>query len=94
MHLKSIYALSIYALNFRTVNFLSLFLSFILSDGTQGNKHTEQFPSTDGEGQSHSSHNHYAAEKLTLCLGFQSLYFITCKDITLDTYFPPSVSNL
>ena len=72
MHLKSIYALSIYALNFRTVNFLSLFLSFILSDGTQGNKHTEQFSGTDGEGQSHSSHNHYAAEKLTLCIGFQS----------------------
>ena len=72
MHLKSIYALSIYALNFRIVNFLSLFLSFILSDGTQGNKHTEQFPGTDGEGQSHSSHNHYAAEKLTLCIGFQS----------------------
>ena len=72
MHLKSIYALSIYALNFRTVNFLSLFLSFILSDGTQGNKHTEQFPGTDGEGQSHSSHNHYVAEKLTLCIGFQS----------------------
>ena len=72
MHLKSIYALSIYALNFRTVNFLSLFLSFILSDGIQGNKHTEQFPGTDGEGQSHSSHNHYAAEKLTLCIGFQS----------------------
>ena len=72
MHLKSIYALSIYALNFRTVNFLSLFLFFILSDGTQGNKHTEQFPGTDGEGQSHSSHNHYAAEKLTLCIGFQS----------------------
>ena len=67
MHLKSIYALSIYA-----VNFLPLFLSFILSDGTQGNKHTEQFPVTDGEGQSHSSHNHYAAEKLTLCIGFQS----------------------
>ena len=67
MHLKSIYALSIYALNF-----LSLFLSFILSDGTKGNKHTEQFPGTDGEGQSHSSHNHYAAEKLTLCIGFQS----------------------
>ena len=67
MHLKSIYALSIYALNF-----LSLFLSFILSDGTHGNKHTEQFPGTDGEGQSHSSHNHYAAEKLTLCIGFQS----------------------
>ena len=72
MHLKSIYALSIYALNIHTVNFLSLFLSFILSDGTQGNKHTEQFPDTDGEGQSHSSHNHYAAEKLTLCIGFQS----------------------
>ena len=51
---------------------LSLFLSFFLSDGTQGNKHTEQFPGTDGEGQSHSSHNHYAAEKLTLCIGFQS----------------------
>ena len=67
MHLKSIYALSIYALNF-----LSLFLSFILFDGTQGNKHTEQFPGTDGEGKSHSSHNHYAAEKLTLCIGFQS----------------------
>ena len=72
MHLKSIYALSIYALNICTVNFLSLFLSFFLSDGTQGNKHTEQFPGTDGEGQSHSSHNHYAAEKLTLCIGFQS----------------------
>ena len=67
MHLKSISAL-----NIRTVNFLYLFLSFILSDGTQGNKHTEQFPGTDGEGQSHSSHNHYAAEKLTLCIGFQS----------------------
>ena len=67
MHLKSIYAL-----NIRTVNFLSLFLSFILSDGTQGNKHTEQFSGIDGEGQSHSSHNHYAAEKLTLCIGFQS----------------------
>ena len=63
MHLKSIYALNIYVLNF---------LSFFLSDGTQGNKHTEQFPGTDGEGQSHSSHNHYAAEKLTLCIGFQS----------------------
>ena len=67
MHLKSIYALSIYALSF-----LPVFLSFILSDGTRGNKHTEQFPGTDGEGQSHSSHNHYAAEKLTLCIGFQS----------------------
>ena len=67
MHLKSVYALSIYALTF-----LPLFLSFILSDGTQGNKHTEQFPGTDGEGQSHSSHNNYAAEKLTLCIGFQS----------------------
>ena len=44
----------------------SFFISFFLSDGTQGNKHTEQFPGTDGEGQSHSSHNHYAAEKLTL----------------------------
>ena len=42
------------------------------TDGTQGNKHTEQFPVTDGEGQSHSNHNHYAAEKLTLCIGFQS----------------------
>ena len=52
--------------------FLYLFISFFLSDGTQGNKHTEQFPGTDGEGQSHSSHNHYAAEKLTLCIGFQS----------------------
>ena len=51
---------------------LSLFLSFFLSDGTQGNKHTEQFSGTDDEGQSHSSHNHYAAEKLTLCIGFQS----------------------
>ena len=51
---------------------LSFFISFFLSDGTQGNKHTEQFPGTDGEGQSHSSHNHYAAEKLTLCIGFQS----------------------
>ena len=39
IQLKSIYALNIYALNF-----LSLFLSFFLSDGTQGNKHTEQFP--------------------------------------------------
>ena len=67
MHLKSIYALSIYALTF-----LPLFLSLILSDGTEGNKHAEQFPGTDGEGQSHSSHNHYAAEKLTLCIGFQS----------------------
>ena len=46
--------------------------NFFLSDGNQRNKHTEQFPSTDGEGQSHSSHNHYAAEKLTLCIGFQS----------------------
>ena len=71
MHLKSIYALRIYALNFLSL-FLSSILSFILSDGTQGNKHTEQFPGTDGEGQSHSSHNHYAAEKLTLCIGFQS----------------------
>ena len=53
-------------------SFISSFISFILSDGTQGNKHTEQFPGTDGEGQSHSSHNHYAAEKLTLCIGFQS----------------------
>ena len=52
--------------------FIYLFISFFLSDGTQGNKHTEQFPGTDGEGQSHSSHNHYAAEKLTLCIGFQS----------------------
>ena len=52
--------------------FISFFLSFFLSDGTQRNKHTEQFPGTDGEGQSHSSHNHYAAEKLTLCIGFQS----------------------
>ena len=51
---------------------LSLFLSLFLSDGTQGNKHTEQFPGTDGDGQSHSSHNHYAAEKLTFCIGFQS----------------------
>ena len=51
---------------------LSFFIYFFLSDGTQGNKHTEQFPGTDGEGQSHSSHNHYAAEKLTLCIGFQS----------------------
>ena len=51
---------------------LSFFISFFLSDGTQGNKHTEQFPGTDGEGQSHSSHNHYAAEKLTLYIGFQS----------------------
>ena len=59
--------------------------TFFLSDGTQGDKHTEQFPGTDGEGQSHSSHNHYAAEKLTLCIGFQSQHLITCKDITLDT---------
>ena len=51
---------------------LSFFISLFLSDGTQGNKHTKQFPGTDGEGQSHSSHNHYAAEKLTLCVGFQS----------------------
>ena len=29
---------------------LSFFLYFFLSDGTQGNKHTEQFPGTDGEG--------------------------------------------
>ena len=29
---------------------LSFFISFFLSDGTQGNKHTEQFPGTDGEG--------------------------------------------
>ena len=88
MHLKSIYALSIYAVNFLSIdayafkihlcfkhlclNLSSFISSFILSDGTQGNKHTEQFPGTDGEGQSHSSHNHYAAEKLTLCIGFQS----------------------
>ena len=30
--------------------FISFFLSFFLSDGTQGNKHTEQFSGTDGEG--------------------------------------------
>ena len=51
---------------------LSFFISFFLSDGTQGNKHTKQFSGTDGEGQSHSIHNHYAVEKLTLCIGFQS----------------------
>ena len=51
---------------------LSFFISFFLFDGTQRNKHTEQFPGTDDEGQSHSSHNHYTAEKLTLCMGFQS----------------------
>ena len=51
---------------------LYFFISFFLFDGTQGNKHTEQFPGTDSEGQSHSSHNHYAVEKLTLCIGFQS----------------------
>ena len=51
---------------------LYFFISFFLSDGTQGNKHTEQFPGTDSEGQSHSSHNHYAMEKLTLCIRFQS----------------------
>ena len=51
---------------------LSFFIYFFLFDGTQGNKHTEQFLGTDGEGHSHYSHNHYAAEKLTLCIGFQS----------------------
>ena len=50
--------------------FLSFLLSFFLMN--PGDKHTEQFPGTDGEGQSHSSHNHYAAEKFTLCIGFQS----------------------
>ena len=29
---------------------LSFFIYLFLSDGTQGNKHTEQFPGTDGEG--------------------------------------------
>ena len=57
-------------------------------------KHTEQFPVTDGEGQSQSSHNHYVVEKLTPCIGFQSEHLITCKDITLEIYFPPSISNL
>ena len=51
---------------------LSFFIYFFLSNRTQGNKHTEQFSGTDGEGHSHSSHNHYAVEKLTLCIGFQS----------------------
>ena len=35
-------------------------------------KHTEQFPGTNGEGQFQLSHNHYAAEKLTPYIGFQS----------------------
>ena len=42
-----------------------------LSDRTQGDKHTEQFLGADGEGQSHSSHNHYATEKLMPSIGFQ-----------------------
>ena len=68
--IKITFSVYIKVINTNTIKNPFYALTF-LSDGTQGDKHTEQFPGTDGEGQLHSSHNHYAAEKLTLCIGFQ-----------------------
>ena len=72
LNFLSFFIINTYTIKIHLCLKLSFFIYFFLSDGTQGNKHTEQFLGTDGEGQSHSSHNHYAAEKLTLCIGFQS----------------------
>ena len=67
--IKTTFSVYIKVINTYTIKNPFHALTF-LSDGTQGDKHIEQFPGTDGEGQSQSSHNHYAAEKLTSCIGF------------------------
>ena len=68
--IKITFSVYIKVINTHKIKNLFYALTF-LSDGTKGDKHTEQFPATDDEGQSHSSHNHYAAEKLTPYIVFQ-----------------------